>query len=356
MKHATVLRICILLVVHKYIEAKDNDIRCNVQPVPEPPGNMNYSPSNDSRPLIYHNRIMKDVFISTDYDSEMSPKDSLTSVSYKIRNFKVEEMNELKKQLKVHLRVKGTWVDSRINANFSGTDNNIILLEKMFHPLFWTPYKNIFIDSMISRKNTYHDTNLRFFKMCPSESWVFCRYPPNTLILSAEIDQRVVISCSKSIEYMNFPYDSNRCKFIVRSEYANATLDFFTQKAREKFFSPQELSGFRILNSKIIEPIVKSTHGNEFQYTKFGVEIRLERIFEIYIYEYYLPCLLIVLASNLSFIIPLSALPARVGLVVTLFLTLTNMFIYEKVYIIILIYLIYFHTSYILLSKIMQKQ
>ena len=335
MKHATVLRICILLAVHKYIEARDNEISCNVQPVREPPGNMNYSPSTDSKLLMYHSRIMKGVFISTDYDPEVSPKDSLTSVSYEIRNFKVEEMNELKKQLTVHLRVRGTWIDSRITANFSGTDNNIILLEKKFHPLLWTPYKNIFIDFMISRKNTYHDTNIRFFKMCPSESWVFGRYPPNTLILSAEIDQRVVISCSKSIEYMNFPYDSNQCKFVVRSEYANATLGFITQNAREKFFRPQELSGFRVLNSKIIQPTLESTRGNEFQYTRFGVEIRLERIFEIYIYEYYLPCLLIVLASNLSFIIPLSALPARVGLVVTLFLTLTNMFIYEKVYIMI---------------------
>lgn len=75
MELATVLRICILLAVHKCIEAKDNEISCNVRPVAESPGNMNYSPSTDSKLLMYHSRVKKGVLISTDYDPEVSPKD-----------------------------------------------------------------------------------------------------------------------------------------------------------------------------------------------------------------------------------------------------------------------------------------
>ena len=63
----------------------------------------------------------------------------------------------------------------------------------------------------------------------------------------------------------------------------------------------------------------------------FGFNITLERMIQPYIYQYYLPCISIVVVSQISFVIPLSAIPGRVGLVVTQFLTLTNLFIHQMV-------------------------
>ena len=63
----------------------------------------------------------------------------------------------------------------------------------------------------------------------------------------------------------------------------------------------------------------------------FGVELQLRRPMSKYVLQYYLPAITIVMASSVSFIIPLSAIPGRVALVVTLFLTLTNIFINQMV-------------------------
>ena len=54
-------------------------------------------------------------------------------------------------------------------------------------------------------------------------------------------------------------------------------------------------------------------------------------MFQPFLYMYYLPCMAIVLVSQISFIIPLSSIPGRVALVVTQFLTLTNIFIHQTV-------------------------
>ena len=316
-----ILRYCIFLSMLKSIKTEDK--------------NINHSLYPHLKPLMYRERVIKNVYVTKDYDADIASKDrSLEWVSYEISRFYVEDINELKKQLTVHIKMTGTWHDSRIKANLSRYDNDIIWLPpfEMNSPrLLWTPFKHLFIPRLISRKHTHYPIKLRFFKLYSSESLSFGRFPPNTLLVSAAINQRVVKSCDKSIWFLQYPHDINYCNLRMKSEYVNATFGIKSEK-REQFFYPRDLLGFEVSNSKLIKAQLKTTSEREFNYTEFGVEIKLQRRFENYVYEYYVPCILIVLASTLSFIIPLSAIPGRIGLVVTLFLTLTNMFIYERVY------------------------
>ena len=83
-----------------------------------------------------------------------------------------------------------------------------------------------------------------------------------------------------------------------------------------------------------IEPtgtVIKSDTLEQKDDGKFGFKIKLERIIQPYLLQYYIPCATIVLVSMISFLIPLTAIPGRVALVVTLFLTLTNIFTAEMV-------------------------
>ena len=64
---------------------------------------------------------------------------------------------------------------------------------------------------------------------------------------------------------------------------------------------------------------------------RIGVNIEITRVLRPFILKYYVPCMAIVLLSALSFAIPVTAIPGRVGLLVTLFLTLTNLFIHQMV-------------------------
>ena len=88
------------------------------------------------------------------------------------------------------------------------------------------------------------------------------------------------------------------------------------------------MDGFKISLSK------KGTNNmswGSINITEMRVDIVLERQVSKYIYQYYIPCITIVIATSFSFIIPLSAIPGRVALIVTQFLTLTNIFINQVV-------------------------
>ena len=63
-----------------------------------------------------------------------------------------------------------------------------------------------------------------------------------------------------------------------------------------------------------------------------GVDFFLKRDIIADLFQHYLPSAIIVLVSQTSFVIPLSALPGRISLVVTLFLALINILISEQVY------------------------
>ena len=67
---------------------------------------------------------------------------------------------------------------------------------------------------------------------------------------------------------------------------------------------------------------------------EIGIDFSLKRNINKYLFQYYLPSAIIVIVSQTSFFIPLSAIPGRIGLVVTQFLVLTNIFINEQVIII----------------------
>ena len=64
---------------------------------------------------------------------------------------------------------------------------------------------------------------------------------------------------------------------------------------------------------------------------KCGFDVTLSRMIQPYLFQYYFPSITIVVVSQISFIIPLSAIPGRIGLIVTQFLTLTNIFIHQMV-------------------------
>ena len=72
---------------------------------------------------------------------------------------------------------------------------------------------------------------------------------------------------------------------------------------------------------------METSHGNN----TVGMKIAMDRIIFSFILKYYVPCMAIVLVSIIGFVIPATAIPGRVALLVTQFLTLINLFIYQMV-------------------------
>ena len=59
--------------------------------------------------------------------------------------------------------------------------------------------------------------------------------------------------------------------------------------------------------------------------------IEMKRRLLPFVIQYYLPCIAIIIVSLISFLISIESLPARVSLLVTQFLTLTNILIAQQV-------------------------
>ena len=138
----------------------------------------------------------------------------------------------------------------------------------------------------------------------------------------AIIRWRLTISCS--FDFSHFSFDVHKCPLIIRFMNMNVTYPshkFLWLKEEVQ----KEADGFRI-KMDIVGPTKYTTENLNMYWSKMGYDIELERQPEEYIYHYYIPCSLIVIASSCSFIIPLSAIPGRVALVVTQFLTLINIF------------------------------
>merc|ERR1719367_2383001 len=64
--------------------------------------------------------------------------------------------------------------------------------------------------------------------------------------------------------------------------------------------------------------------------TEFGFTIKMKRRLQQFILECYIPAITIVIVAQISFIISFESIPGRVGLLITLFLTLTNICIHQQ--------------------------
>ena len=150
-------------------------------------------------------------------------------------------------------------------------------------------------------------------------------FTPNTTIVSATVEWRVTVFCN--FDFSHFPLDNQHCEvrmgYIVWGDLKKILYDPENTRHSAKQY---EASGFDMTIAFVGNTLAQENFTNKFRF-----DIEMKRQIEPYLYQYYLPCIAIVLVSFISFIIPLAAIPGRVALVVTQFLTLTNIFIHQMV-------------------------
>ena len=131
-------------------------------------------------------------------------------------------------------------------------------------------------------------------------NFTYSRYPMDQQSCNINIG-----SASKSAIFVLQPAPCDqKCDYHVKNTYQS---DNFNMKI--EFFDNENREG-------------KST---------IGINIDMCRILYSYLFMYYIPCITIVLVSLVWFVIPISAIPGRVGLLVTQILTLTNLLIHQMV-------------------------
>ena len=135
------------------------------------------------------------------------------------------------------------------------------------------------------------------------------------------MEAQATIYCN--FHFLNYPMDTQNCEFVMDGSYPYPDIVEFSL----------ELGVFGVTNKHAntdeFEIDIKfNEKGNQ---TGINSVITLDRNILPYVIKYYLPCIAIIIVSLISFLISLSSIPARVALLVTQFLTLTNVLIAQQV-------------------------
>ena len=235
----------------------------------------------------------------------------------------VSKLEEREGKLTSHLRFKMFWMDDRIKTNFShkteaNTSYDVLKidikkdLKNSLGPPIWLPdynFKNQLMQASVAEEFVLTDLNFL------SQN----QFHPSLPLIQIELDMRVEVLCT--FKFYNYPLDSQTCGFTFRNDRIGHIKHstHLSSKNQSQF----DAAGFKFL--------VTMKNGRDDPNIKLGFILQMRRIVLSYILKSYIPTATIVLISGISFEIPVSDIPGRVMLSVTLFLTLTSIFMQTTV-------------------------
>ena len=267
--------------------------------------------------------LVSEVCLTSGYQPNEAPNEA--KIYSIFRTPKITEVNEKKKTLSFILRQSRLWEDSRIITAFSkmnlingGLDVTLEDPPGTLNLPIWYPFLHIKDLSKESRSlyNPYWTSQIRILASNP--------FHPNITLVNLTIDWRVSIICE--FDYSNFPFDNQMCHFREETRKSNVEQVLFDTENTNHNIKKFKAVGFHI---------TITFFGNNMTYhdgtNEVGFDVHIRRLIQPYLLQFYLPCFAIVVVSQISFIIPLTEIPGRIVLIVTQFLTLTNIFIYQMV-------------------------
>ena len=272
--------------------------------------------------------LVRNVCLMPYYQPNESPQESMIYLTHYIDvnllKADILMVDEENNKLTIHIIQNLHWFDHRIRANFSYAGQSIKLalgnVFKIWHPDLDLYTKNLLKWESLYYPSLYKDvviTNNCFSDKCETEDELFVE-------LIAWKEWTATISCE--FEFEDFPFDTQTCEFVQTiygdslthiAYLSNITYDVHT------------VAGFEIETS-LSEYGQSETNDNQVgNGNQIGFNMTLRRVFTPYLYQCYFPSAAIVGVSQISFMIPHGSIPGRIALVVTQFLTLTNIFIYQ---------------------------
>ena len=269
------------------------------------------------------------VCILDNYQKFVPPLVGTTKVYNTIETQKVRGINAKKKTLTIDFTLTMRWMDSRIKTNLLKNDQNHgkILLDPEAIKKIWTPdlyiwnrqsfkakeeWASLVTASILTAKDIHHLDGKNDTEYDRSIPTVEMKYEIKTTVFC------------ENWHYTNYPMDEQACDVTFGSASGNSIFSLQNEidlQGRPKYYTAINFN----INTKFFE----KTYGDGGR--RVGIRIVMDRIATSFLFKYYAPCIAIVLVSEIGFLIPLSAIPGRVALLVTQFLTLVNLFIHQMV-------------------------
>ena len=249
-----------------------------------------------------------------------------------ITNKRVREIRDDKRTITLDMALTMMWMDYEIytyEAVFGqflkhGTDYEITL-ENAKH--IWKPDVPIYeLYDYKSFSDSFRMVRLRIMRSTHFDDGL-CMAGP---MLQYDVEMKVTIYCD--LDFSDYPMDESTCQLQFGGQRSN--LKFLLYDPDNNNHKNQTF----MLSDLSVDVSVAEYNDYEPSKRRIGLKINIHRHLQPYVLKYYLPCIIITLVSQCSFLIPLEALPGRVALVVTQLLTLTSLFIHEMVRVSLIVY------------------
>ena len=228
-------------------------------------------------------------------------------------------VDEDKNEIQIDISQEIRWSDSRVNTSQLSNDASVTIPPQRVKRIWYPSHNDILIYDEQQSRSVHGPNNFRkvIVKKSKDIAWFI-----------ATADRRVTLFCKFNLS--SFPFDEQTCRF---RQYLNledihllSTDHYILNFTNEQPYKVAYISGG--FNIKIDAVGNFDDDGRDV----VGFNIILRRLVAKYLWKYYIPCFSIVIVSQISFIIPLSSIPGRVGLVATNFLTLISIFMEQMVH------------------------
>ena len=242
---------------------------------------------------------------------------SPTLVLTKIEINNIREVNDKKMRITIDFYQELAWNDNRLKM-FMAPNTSSVLNNNLINSI-WKP--DLWIKSLFGfQLSEVLEPTGGFQIMDESFTYETEETKRNTLV-SYNMEAQATVYCN--FNFFSYPMDTQRCEFIIDAAYPTAdvvNLSFM-------------LGMFGVTNNNfnLDDFIIDVTFKNESGQTGIHSIIQLERCVLPFIIRYYIPCIAIISVSLMNFLISIDSIPARTALLVTQFLTLTNILIAQQV-------------------------
>lgn len=250
------------------------------------------------------------------------PTDVVTR--FEINN--IREINDKEMRITVDYYQELIWTDDRIKTKLSKEDDILVLnnhlIDNIWKPDMWIKNLHSFkIHGLIEPTSGLSISRREYCDL--GETCMDQQSIKTKTMITYNMEAQATIYCN--FHFFKYPMDNQKCDFLMDGAYSRPGIVNF------KF----ELGFFAVTNKNAILDDFKidvkfSDGGNT---TGIHAFITLQRSIFPYIIKYYLPCIAIIAMSSLSFLMSKESeiVLGRIALLVTQFLTLTNILIAQQV-------------------------
>ena len=247
-----------------------------------------------------------------------------TTINYHM----VREVDDKKRTLTTDISLSMFWMDRRIETyrppmlvDKDQAKKRVINLPLSRTANIWIP--DLYVYNLSEYKSFKDSINVVSLQVLPThyQDRGFCLTGP---MVKYEIEAKITFFCE--LDYSHYPMDYSNCKLRFGSRRSDTT--FVLHDNQSRWFNNEV---YRVLDFDVKATIVQEKKSDLFAMGSIGLDIEINRVIQPHLLKYYIPCIMITIVSQCSFIIPISAIPGRISLIITSLLTLISIFLQQMV-------------------------